>query len=178
MSSLPSHRAALGWMGRNLQADILRMRLFRSRRAKSPRLDSSVELLTSTHIRQPGTFYVQRDFMIEINRRTQKSARSERYGWNPHISSIARTPYSFWKREDTRDGPALVAEASFTSLIWSYLFVLGDRAKQRRWAMVAGDELAIRSGPRSCPPHWQSAMVAPVQQRRPPVFLGSLDKHE
>ena len=178
MSRLPSHRAALGWMGRNLQADILRMRLFVLARAKSPRLHSRVELLTSTHIRQPGTFYVQRDFMIEINRRRQKTAGRERYGWNPHISSIARTLYSFWKREDTRDSPALVADATSTALVWIYIFVLGDRPEQRRWAVVAGDDLAVRSDPRSCPPHWQSDMVDPVHQRRQPVPLESLDKHE
>src|SRR5436190_1707435 len=45
-------------------------------------------------------------------------------------------------------------------------------------SIFLGDELAIHSDPRSCPPHWQSDLVAPVQQRRQPVFLGSLDKHE
>src|SRR6266480_4934757 len=45
-------------------------------------------------------------------------------------------------------------------------------------SIFLGDELAIRSGPRSSPTHWQSAMVAPVRQRRQPVFLGSLDKQE
>src|SRR5947199_3712666 len=45
-------------------------------------------------------------------------------------------------------------------------------------SIFLGDHLAIRSGPRSCPPHWQSDMVAPVRQRRPPVFLESLDKHQ
>ena len=45
-------------------------------------------------------------------------------------------------------------------------------------SIFLGDELAIRSDPRSCPPHWQSDMVAPVRRRRPPVLLGSLDKHE
>ena len=119
-------------------------------RAKSAQLDSSVELLTSIHIRQPrNIFYVQRDFMIETNRRTLQNARGERYGWNPHISSIARTPYSFWKREDTRD-VALVADASSTALVWIYLFVIGDRPEQRRWAVVAGDDLALRGN--SCAP--------------------------
>ena len=87
---------------------------------------------------------MKRDVMIEINRRTLKSVCGERYGWNPHILSIARTLYSFWKREDTRNGPALVADASSTALVWIYLFVIGDRPEQRRWAVVAGDDLAVR----------------------------------
>src|SRR5437868_10383338 len=45
-------------------------------------------------------------------------------------------------------------------------------------SIFIGDELALRSGPRSCPPHWQSDMVDPVRQRRSPLLLGSLDKHE
>ena len=102
-------------------------------RAKSPRLDSSVELLTSIHIV---------NFMIALNPRTVQNASREKYGWNPHISSSARTPYSFWKSEDTRDG-ALVADASSIALVWIYLFVIGDRPEQRRWAVVAGDDVAI-----------------------------------
>jgi hypothetical protein len=82
--------------------------------------------------------------MIEINRRTVQNARGERYGWNLHISSIARTPFPFWKREDTGDDLGLVAEASSTALVWIDLFVIGDRPERRRWAVVASDDLAVQ----------------------------------
>src|SRR6266480_7177323 len=45
-------------------------------------------------------------------------------------------------------------------------------------SIFLGDELAIPSVPRSCPPHWPSDMVAPVRRRRPPVLLGSIDQHQ
>jgi hypothetical protein len=100
--------------------------------------------------------------MIETNRRTLQNARGERYGWNPHISSIARTPYPFWKREDTGDDLGLVADASSTALVWIYLFVIGDRPEQRRWAVVFGDDLALRG--HSCAP--AADRQGPVVERR------------
>jgi hypothetical protein len=117
---------------------------------------------------------VQRDFVIEINRRTLKNACGKRYGWNPRISSIARTPYSFWKREDTRDGPALVADASSTALVWIYLFVIGDRPEQRRWAVVAGDDLAIRGDSCARIANWESSVL---DSRGSLAVMGSCEQH-
>ena len=83
--------------------------------------------------------------MVEINSLSVQGARRERYGWNPHISSIGRTPYFFWKREDTRDGPALVVDNPPTAPVWIDLFLIGDRPEQCRRSVVAGEDLAIRS---------------------------------
>src|SRR3954469_4167357 len=100
--------------------------------AKSRRLDPAEEHFTCN-----ATLW------FEINPLTVESARRERYGWNPHISSIARTPYSLSKREDARDGPAWVADSPSTAPVWIYLFLIGDRPEQLGWAVVAGNDLAI-----------------------------------
>jgi hypothetical protein len=47
-----------------------------------------------------------------------------------------------------------------------------------RRAVFIGDVLAVHGSPCSCALHGQSAMVAPVQQRRQPDPLGSIDEHE
>jgi hypothetical protein len=46
-----------------------------------------------------------------------------------------------------------------------------------RRAVFIGDDLAVRSNPRSPPPHRQGALLAP-HQRRQPHTLESIDEHE
>src|SRR6266404_3284706 len=82
--------------------------------------------------------------MIELNCRTLENPRGDRYGWNIYVSSTARTPYSAPMAQGTRDGPSSFRGAASRRLRWSYLFIVCDSPKQRRRAMVAGDDLAVR----------------------------------
>jgi len=79
----------------------------------------------------------------------------------------------FYTDEYSRCSTAL---ASYITLLRSFVFACPEQCHGR--AIFIGDDLAIRSGPCSCPPHGQGDMVAPVQSGILPHTLGSIGGHE
>ena len=67
----------------------------------------------------------------------------------------------FYTDEYSRCSTAL---ASYIILLRSFVFACPEQCHGR--AIFIGDDLAIRSGPRSSPAHGQGAILAPVQLRR------------
>ena len=100
---------------------------------------------------------MQRDFMIEINRRRQESAHRERYGPEPPHFVDRKNSIIFGKGRTRETGPVSVADALFycSRLDLSFRPRRSPRTTPR-WAVVAGDDKwRDVPTPRSCPPHWQ-----------------------
>ena len=76
----------------------------------------------------------------------------------PALACILPLPESPLLRFQLDDSSAY--HTARTTLLRSVVFAWPDC---HSWAMVLGDELAIRANPCSCAPDGQSAMVAPVQ---------------
>jgi hypothetical protein len=83
----------------------------------------------------------------------------------PQVICVLLSPESplirFEMDEYSRCSTAL---ASYITLLRSFVFACPEQCHGR--AVFIGDDLAIRSGPCSCPPHGQGDMVALVQSGR------------
>ena len=95
----------------------------------------------------------------------------------PEVICVLLSPESpllrFEMDEYSRCSTAL---ASYVTLLRSFVFACPEQCHGR--AVFIGDDLAIHSGPCSCPAHRRGDLVAPVFRRLLPATLGSNDEHD
>jgi hypothetical protein len=84
--------------------------------------------------------------MIDLKVSSIKNPRDDGYGWNLYVLSIARMLFHEPAAEITLHSPssANCAVPHFRGGL--KLFIVRDRSEQRHWAVVAGNDLAIRGG--------------------------------
>ena len=89
-------------------------------------------------------------------------------------AAIGRFPAARQRPIETHFNPSPQRSARPLLFIWwiplTCILCFARAGPCNGWSMVGGHNLAIQSGPRSCSPHWQSDMVAPVCRRDNPYF--------
>ena len=81
--------------------------------------------------------------MIELNLCSIKTTRDDGYGWNLYVLSITRILFHETAAEITLDSPSS-ANCAVPDFRGGFnLFIVRDRSEQRRWTVVASDDLAV-----------------------------------
>jgi len=99
--------------------------------------------------------------MIELKVCSVKGTRDDGYGWNLYLLSTAGVLCHEPAAETTLDSSSSTNCAIPDFRRSLNPFIARDRSEQRRWTVVAGDDVAVRGNPRARVANWKSHVLDP-----------------